>query len=239
MPWIATDQNPECPDWAVVKEEDLSLVACHDTEEQALAQIAALNAEEAAAAGAEAPVAASAVLSSRAADALSTLLDYHRRARVAAVVAVEDEIPVVDEAAVEEVADETEAETAAPSGLIAVAIPTDPASIAVEGGLPPEELHVTLGYFGDALAAPPELTDALHSWLTEMSMQPFTARVSGVAIMGEEDPPATALLLEATEFSDLRATIEGVAGQWLDMEHPHFTPHMTLGYGIPVPSPLP
>jgi hypothetical protein len=241
MPWIPTDANPDCPAWAVVKEDTGELVACHDTEEQALAQIAALNAQEVG--SAKEPVAASAnpMLTERAASALDALLDYHRKARTAAAVMVdtEGEVPVVDEEAVDAVEEAIEEEVEAPSGLIAAVVPADPMAVAVDGGLPPEELHVTLGYFGDAATAPPELTDALAAWLADTQQEPFTAKVSGVAVMGNDTPPATALLLEAPEFEALRASVAAAGGDWLDMEHPHFTPHMTLGYGIPIPTDLP
>jgi hypothetical protein len=45
--------------------------------------------------------------------------------------------------------------------------------------------------------------------------------------------------LESPEFDALRATLTEVSGEWIDSTHPHFTPHLTLGYGVPVPSPLP
>ena len=38
MPYFITDQHPECPNWAVVK-EDGELLACHDTKDSAVEQM--------------------------------------------------------------------------------------------------------------------------------------------------------------------------------------------------------
>jgi len=45
MPYFITDRHPECPRWAVVKERN-ELVACHDTKNQAIAQMVAISANE-------------------------------------------------------------------------------------------------------------------------------------------------------------------------------------------------
>jgi len=45
MPYFITDESTECPQWAVVK-EDGEVLACHDTEESAIAQMVAVSQAE-------------------------------------------------------------------------------------------------------------------------------------------------------------------------------------------------
>lgn len=45
MPYFITDESPDCPDWAVVK-EDGERVGCHDTKEGAIAQMVAASENE-------------------------------------------------------------------------------------------------------------------------------------------------------------------------------------------------
>lgn len=46
MPWHIESDNSECDGWAVVKDDDGSIAGCHETEEKAKAQMAALYASE-------------------------------------------------------------------------------------------------------------------------------------------------------------------------------------------------
>lgn len=121
-------------------------------------------------------------------------------------------------------------------GIAVVAKLADPAAHVVDGGLPADELHVTLGYFGHTDEVPASLRDTLSNWIGHQSLS-AEARVGGVARMGDDDPQATALLLESPELAALRRSLEGVASP--DATHPHFTPHMTLGYGVDPPSSAP
>jgi len=45
MPYFIDDQHPDCPEWAVVK-DDGELIACHDSQESAIAQMVAISEEE-------------------------------------------------------------------------------------------------------------------------------------------------------------------------------------------------
>ena len=45
MPYFVTNESPDCPAWAVVK-EDGELVACHETEEDAISQMVAISISE-------------------------------------------------------------------------------------------------------------------------------------------------------------------------------------------------
>ena len=45
MPYYITNTATECPNWAVVK-EDKTVVACHSTKNQAIAQMVAISTAE-------------------------------------------------------------------------------------------------------------------------------------------------------------------------------------------------
>lgn len=45
MPYFVTNESPDCSAWAVVK-EDGELIACHDTEEEAISQMVAISLSE-------------------------------------------------------------------------------------------------------------------------------------------------------------------------------------------------
>ena len=45
MPYFITDQSPDCPVWATVK-EDGEVMACHATKDDAVAQMVALSINE-------------------------------------------------------------------------------------------------------------------------------------------------------------------------------------------------
>jgi hypothetical protein len=129
--------------------------------------------------------------------------------------------------------DTLQAAADAPTGLVLVAVPEDGAKIAVEGGLPASELHATIGYYGAAAEADDDTLAALRQFVDDHD-RPFTARVGGVARMGNDDPQAVALLVEAPELEAARKAVAEVAPPNTDT-HPHFTPHVTLGYGIDLP----
>jgi hypothetical protein len=44
-PYYISNTAPQCPNWAVVK-EDKTVVACHDTKNQAIAQMVAISQAE-------------------------------------------------------------------------------------------------------------------------------------------------------------------------------------------------
>jgi 2'-5' RNA ligase len=129
------------------------------------------------------------------------------------------------------------AAAAGPSdGIAVVARVADADRLAVAGGLPPEGLHATLGFFGHTGEQSQQLRETLAHWVSNQSLM-AEASVGGVARMGDDDPQATVLLLESPELEALRRSLEGVATP--DGKHPHFTPHMTLGYGIDPPDSAP
>lgn len=124
----------------------------------------------------------------------------------------------------------------APKGAVMVAVPADPEAVAFPGGEDPADLHVTIGYYpADMLTA--ELRADLETFLNVSAIRDPTVTVSGAGTLGNDDPPATVLLLDSDELHRIRASLEAFAPP--DMTHPDYTPHMTLGYGTPVPDEAP
>lgn len=122
------------------------------------------------------------------------------------------------------------------TSVVVVLLPADPESLALDGGLVAADLHVTLGYFGDVADVPEDVLAALQAFVTDTAVG-AEARVGGVARLGNDDPQAVAYLVEDEQFEQLRAALMDVATPNLD--HPHFMPHMTVGYGIPMPETTP
>lgn len=123
------------------------------------------------------------------------------------------------------------------TGIVAVCRPKDPGSLVVPGGLPADEMHATLAYYGKIPDVEADLRPRLETFLRDAPTDPFVAKVGGVARMGNDDPQAVALLVEAPEFDDLRQRLINQAVP--DLTHPHFTPHVTIGYGVDIPDEYP
>lgn len=124
----------------------------------------------------------------------------------------------------------------AQGGSMIALLPADPGSLVVEGGDPPEALHVTLAFLGEEGAELPEETLAAVQGAASEAAEavgPFEARVAGYGVLGEADPPATVLLLDAPELVAVHQAVwealAGVAG--LPEQWPGWIPHLTLGYG--------
>lgn len=134
-----------------------------------------------------------------------------------------------------EVAASLSAAASTPSGAVIVAVPADPESVAFPGGEGADALHVTIGYWREDQLTP-ELRDNLEAFLATQGVRDPVARVSGAGRLGDDDPPATVLLLESDELSRIRAALLAQLSETPpDMKYPEFTPHMTIGYGTPVP----
>lgn len=130
----------------------------------------------------------------------------------------------------------TSGKDAQPDGVVAVLIPSE-SSIKPylrEGGLPLDEMHLTLGYFGKSEKADLVLKENLVTWAYTLSMEegPIEAQVKGVARLGNDDPQAVVILVENQKLMDLRADLDmGLRSLHLDRTHPGFIPHITLSYG--------
>lgn len=107
-------------------------------------------------------------------------------------------------------------------------------SLAMPDGTPAEELHITLGYFGnrDELAFDLEGILAEACQWTASYLDPFIVSLGGLIRFSGEDQDAFVLNADAPEIDSVRSVLLG----WLDAtdsrpDDTHgFTPHMTLGY---------
>lgn len=131
----------------------------------------------------------------------------------------------------------TSGKSAAGSGVVAVLIPSTEsvADFIQKGGLPLDELHLTLGYFAKPENLPQSLKEDMVTWAYNMSQKfsPISGKIAGMAELGNDEPRAVVLMVENEDFQKVRDELDqGERGQHLDRTHPGFIPHMTLGYGI-------
>jgi len=130
-------------------------------------------------------------------------------------------------------------------GMIAL-IPADPGSLAVSGGDPADQLHLTLAYLGDDVSQLSDATrSALKSHVATMSrgVPPIDAHIMGHALWnpdggpdGDMDPCAVYQVQHSPQISDTRQyALEGASrhlGADMPDQHPGFLPHVTAGYGL-------
>lgn len=103
---------------------------------------------------------------------------------------------------------------------------------AVETTLPPEELHITLAYFGMLGQIRKELTfSRILGWAETMAEYhgPFFARLNGIARFNGEEGDAVVLNVDAKEIEDIRSHFMNLFGDYVNRSH-GYTPHMTIGY---------
>lgn len=129
-------------------------------------------------------------------------------------------------------------------GMIAL-IPESPAMLAVPGGEPVEEIHLTLAYLGDDVANDlgPEVQAALAREVGQFaaSIPPVVGGIFGHASWNpdSDDGPAVVyqlrgdnnLLQEAHEVALMQAR-EQIGAAKLPQQHTPWLPHVTAGYGI-------
>lgn len=130
-------------------------------------------------------------------------------------------------------------------GMIAL-VPQDPGTLAVPGGDPAEELHLTLAYLGSDVS---QLSDAVRAGLAEHvssmanQLPPIDARIMGHALWnpdggpeGDMDPCAIYQIQQHGMLDDAmhwaRDGAQGRMGADFPQQHPGFLPHVTAGYGI-------
>lgn len=105
------------------------------------------------------------------------------------------------------------------------------AQLAVEGGLPVDELHLTVAYCGKAAAVD---YDALHVAARQLARRaPITAQISGLArFVGGEDGDVIVALVDSAALEDLRRdTLARLADADIDVPRDHgFTAHITIAY---------
>ncbi len=114
----------------------------------------------------------------------------------------------------------------------------DAAALAVVGGEPAEELHLTLVDFGadvtgrsdDELAR--RVGDLVAHWATEIKAQAFGHATFSPGAAGE---CAVYLVGDSAELAQLHRALIEVAAQVapLPPQHDPWIPHITAGYGMP------
>lgn len=127
-----------------------------------------------------------------------------------------------------------------PTGAMVALAPANPADLAVDGGDPPEALHVTLKYLGKADQWGPMHREAVESaaraWAAGLG-GPMTASVGGAGLLGKDG--AAVLFLDVPGLQDARQDlsddIEGITpppGVDVTDTYDSFLPHLATGYGV-------
>jgi 2'-5' RNA ligase len=102
--------------------------------------------------------------------------------------------------------------------------------LAVEGGLPPDELHVTVAYLGGADQVD---ADALQEAVTELAARrPFTAELAGLARFTGGDQDVLVALVDSPDLEDLRRdALDALYGRGIEIPRDHgYTAHLSLSY---------
>lgn len=112
--------------------------------------------------------------------------------------------------------------------------PKDAKRIAVDGGVSPNDLHVTLGYWGDisSIGLPKRAFDELCRSIVGV-MQPFDLHLNGITrFAGDDDQDPVVVNADAPEVEQIRKMVTAWDDQndsGLYLNH-GYTPHMTIGY---------
>jgi hypothetical protein len=132
-------------------------------------------------------------------------------------------------------------------GMIALYPRQDDAlKMAVPGGEPPQELHVTLAFLGDDVSHldPTAFLEDLPRLLDSVTV--ITARVMGHAIFnpdggpeGDREPCAVYLIGDTEQLPELHNDVLDLLGYHsvdfpIPAQHSPFIPHCTAGYSLPI-----
>lgn len=127
------------------------------------------------------------------------------------------------------------------AGVMLCVRPDSPERFILGSGLPVEEIHLTLLYFGtteefDGSAAQ-QATEVINAEIAP-AFKPIRGEVTAVTTFGAsgEDNPPLVLLVDAPGLTELQQDCQGRLRAALGSNHqPHsnhgFMPHLTLGYG--------
>jgi 2'-5' RNA ligase len=111
--------------------------------------------------------------------------------------------------------------------------------LAVEGGLPPDEMHVTVVYLGDADDID---GDEFREVVAELAARkPVKAQISGLARFTGGDKDVIVALIDSSDLEDLRRdTLDALAERGIQIPRDHgYCAHMTVTYiAADEPSPL-
>lgn len=102
--------------------------------------------------------------------------------------------------------------------------------LAVEGGLPAEDMHVTVAYLGAAADVDSEI---LREVVTDLAgRQPFTAQLAGLARFTGGDKDVLVALVDSPELEDLRRdTLDALYERGIQVSRDHgYTAHLSIAY---------
>jgi 2'-5' RNA ligase len=124
--------------------------------------------------------------------------------------------------------------------MIALYPPSDVAALlAVDGGLPAEEMHVTVAYLGDAADIDAE---ALQEVVAELAARkPISGQISGIARFTGGDNDVIVALIDSADLEDLRRdTLDALYERGIQIPRDHgYCAHLTVTYLDPDdPAPL-
>lgn len=97
----------------------------------------------------------------------------------------------------------------------------------------PEDLHITLGYFGDMEEAPDKSYLTVICKALAQSFDPIEASIAGLTrFNGAEDSPNDAIVLnvDAAKIEDIRVALLNSDYDKTMVRNHGYTPHITIGY---------
>jgi hypothetical protein len=116
-----------------------------------------------------------------------------------------------------------------------IALRIDAPDFELPGGMPAEQMHLTLAYFGKASQYLPEVRSAAIAMVgaaVEAFAAPMLLEVSSVGVLGPVEESVVALLMQGEQlcgFRELAKSAGEAAGLVCDDSYPVFTPHITVG----------
>lgn len=125
------------------------------------------------------------------------------------------------------------------TGAMVALVPADPAGLAIDGGEPPEELHLTLAYLGEAADWTPDAQAALNTALSAVLGGSVDGKVFGHARFNPDgEDPCAVYLVDSAGAREIRDAVWDVLATTPGLpalpENHGFVPHITAGYGLDV-----
>lgn len=122
--------------------------------------------------------------------------------------------------------------------MLALYLPESVAiELAIPGGLPPNDLHLTLGYYGRLSELPLE-TLLIDLQKAARSLLPVEGRISGVgrfsATESSDNKDVIYVSFDSINILAIRQAVLNVASRFMPLKESHgYTPHITLAYVDP------
>lgn len=119
--------------------------------------------------------------------------------------------------------------------IMACLTPSDADRLAVDGGEPADQLHVTLAYLAQPAA---DYSDGFHNDLVQglnlaASQLPTVVEPFGMAVFNpdsDERDPCAVVLVQSQELADLHEAVLEVVGDELSTTFPIWIPHIAIAY---------